>query len=255
MEKLSLQKMARFIFKNIIVVLLLTIGGAWLAREYTNRYVTKRYSSSVQIITPLDAKSAVDGNTTNEIDKNVRLITTYADIVRSTAVLEKVSKQIENKTTRKYTVSDLSEVVSVNNNTDSQVFSVKAVASNPQDAALIANTTFTVLKENIEDLLGVTNIQAISNGVANPVPDSPNMIIVVLVGALVGFMLALGALVVIDQFKRSHKEYPSIEDKKGLKLRKVSMIPLRKMHHVRRELVRLSVKDGTKIRKKETAAS
>ncbi len=240
MEKIDLSKLFNLIFKYIIVVVICTAGGAWLAREYTDRYITKNYSSTVQVIAPLGNQK--NGDATGEIDKNIRLITTYADVVRSSAVLKEIAKEIDGKTTKSYSANDLYHAITVDHNSDSQVFGIKATATNPDDAAVIANTTFSVFKHNIQSLLGVTNIRAISKGVANRAPDSPNLILNILIGATVGFLLALGILVGIDYRKRSRKSRSSVlADLEITELGKVSTISLRQLHRTRRELIKTSV--------------
>lgn len=255
MEKIDLAGLVKFFFKYIIVVAAFVAGGVWLANRYTEDYVTKSYSSAVQIIVPLESTEENRSNLSGEINTNIMLIRTYADVVRSTVVLEKIAEAIEFEANDSYTVSQLRNAVTIEHNSDSQAFSLKVIAADPDDAALIANAAFDVFKANVEGLLGVTSIQAISKAVPNYTPDSPNLLKNLLLGALAGFMISVGMLVVLDYVKRSRESKELVISKVGItELGKISTISMRQSHYTHKKLLMLSEETKSLFRKDEEPA-
>ena len=65
-------------------------------------------------------------------------------------------------------------------------------SADPVEAAQIANEIATTFQTNIGEIMKVENVSIISEAVVNPNPISPNVLMNLVLGALVGGMLGLG---------------------------------------------------------------
>lgn len=186
-EEISLVELFDILKKHFKLIIITTLGAAVIAAIYTFFLVTPTYESSTEILVTQtsDETSAVSQQ---DITTSLSLISTYEDIIRNDVVLDPVIEELDLDAT----TDDLRESISVQVNEDSQVFSVLAQSENPYEAAEISNTVAAVFQENIYDMMNVDNVTIISAAVPNMNPASPNNLLNIVIGVLLGAMIGIG---------------------------------------------------------------
>lgn len=91
---------------------------------------------------------------------------------------------------------DLVKKVSVSNAQNSQVFTVNVRDTNPTRARDIANEISKVFKDKIASIMSVSNVSVVSKATADPMPVSPRLNLMALMGLMFGILVAfIGGLI------------------------------------------------------------
>ena len=164
--------------------------GLILSAVYTFLVVTPMYDSTTQLL----VNRTNDGTNSiqlNDINSNVQMINTYKDIIKGPVILDGVKEDLG----LDYSVTELAEMVVIDVNQNSQVFSLTVTGPDPDEAAEIANGIAATFQSAIFDIMNVENVSIISAAAVNSKPVSPvvvnNLVIGLGVGLLLGFGVAL----------------------------------------------------------------
>lgn len=164
--------------------------GLILSAVYTFLVVTPMYDSTTQLL----VNRTNDGTNSiqlNDINSNVQMINTYKDIIKGPVILDGVKEDLD----LDYSVTELAEMVVIDVNQNSQVFSLTVTGPDPDEAAEIANEIAATFQSAIFDIMNVENVSIISAAAVNSKPVSPvvvnNLVIGLGVGLLLGFGIAL----------------------------------------------------------------
>ena len=145
------------------------------------------YDSTTQLLVNRTSDSANEIQL-SDIITNVQMINTYKDIIKGPVILGDVKENLPSY----YTVGELGNMVTIGSNENSQVFSMTVTSVDSVESAQIANEIATTFQTNIGEIMKVENISIISDAVVNPNPISPNILMNLVLGGLVGGMLGLG---------------------------------------------------------------
>lgn len=209
-EEISLVELFDILKKHFKLIIITTLGAAVIAAIYTFFLVTPTYESSTEILVTQtsDETSAVSQQ---DITTSLSLISTYEDIIRNDVVLDPVIEELGLDATP----DDLRESISVQVNEDSQVFSVLAQSENPYEAAEISNTVAAVFQENIYDMMNVDNVTIISAAVPNMDAASPNNLLNIVIGVLLGAMIGIGLVFIRELTDNTVKTEEYVEENTG----------------------------------------
>lgn len=123
----------------------------------------------------------------SDINANIQLISTYEDIIRNPIILEDVRENL----TLSYSMDDLRNMISVQTDQNSQVFSIRVEHENPNLAANLANETAEVFRNKINDIINVDNVSIIFATQPANSPSLPNLLLNILIGAIIGLLIGL----------------------------------------------------------------
>ncbi|MGJ0768597.1 YveK family protein [Lacticaseibacillus paracasei] len=88
------------------------------------------------------------------------------------------------------TENELSKMVSVSNAQNSQVFTVSVKDTDPVRARDVANEIAKVFKDKIASIMSVSNVSVVSKAIADPVPVSPRLKLMAIIGLVLGVVIA-----------------------------------------------------------------
>jgi len=185
-EEISLVEIFQILKKWLGLILTATGIGLVLAAIFTFIIATPVYESTTQLLVSRPAEENTIQQ--SEIDANIQLINTYEDIITNPVILDPVIEEMGMDTT----VEDLREQITVGTEENSQVFSVSVQDESPYQAAEIANTIADVFQRDLDSIMSVDNVTIISQGVPLTDPVSPNSILNLVIGLLVGGMIGIG---------------------------------------------------------------
>ena len=111
---------------------------------------------------------------------------------------------------------DLTKMVSVSTQQNSQVFTVNVKDTSPVRARDIANEIAKVFEKKIAKIMSISNVSVVSKATANPTPVSPRLNLAALVGLLFGILVAFAWGMVRELTDQTVKEIDIITDALGL---------------------------------------
>ena len=122
------------------------------------------------------------------------LIKTYAVILSTRTTLNDVIEQ----SGVSYTYEQLKGMISAQSVNSTEVFSITVTSPNPREAELLANTIVRILPEKIAAIVEGSSARIVDYAVAPAGKASPNLSKNALTGAMVGFVLACGIVVIME---------------------------------------------------------
>lgn len=186
------QILKRYVWIILIITIITTIAGMF----YTKATYTPMYQSTSRIIIGAD-------NT---------LITTLKVIIQDSTVLEKVVKKLD----LPYPPETLSGKILVGSIDNSQVVTITVTDSNPEQAAIIANTIAETYKEEIPAIMNFKDITLLSEAKVYPIPineDQNKTIIIALIG---GIVIGIGLAFLLDSLNDSVRKEDEVEELLGI---------------------------------------
>lgn len=209
-EEISLVELFEVLKKRLSMIISLSLIGLILASAFTFFIATPKYSATTQLLVN-QTTGNTEGIQLNDINTNVQMINTYRDIIKGPVILEDVIKSLELNSN----VSQLSEQIEVVTQDNSQVFSLSVTGENPYVASDIANSTASIFKDEVGNIMNVENVTIISESVPNTTPVSPNNALNMIIGLLLGAMLGVGAAFLLEFMDKSVKDERFITETLG----------------------------------------
>lgn len=253
-QNMSLIQAWRVIQKHFLgIVLLGIIAGAavWATATFV---MTPKYSANTQILVSRKSDNSTNnGAQYSDQQADIQMITTYKDIITNPVILNGVSRELahpakiveqpavkakyrtnadgtrvlvraakpavtRSSSAQTYNISptQLKKAISISNQQNSQVFAVTVKATDPDEAARIANVTAQVFKRQIKSILSVNNVTIVSKAVANSTKISPRTTLLTAAGLILGLVLGLVIAFVRELTDRTVKDEAALNEMLGL---------------------------------------
>ncbi len=210
----SIMEIVKKWFFLIMIFMILGLAGAFL---YNSTAVLKYQSKTTLYVEPSVSSAGVDyqGILTNQ-----KMVQTYAEIIKSRRVINKV---IENLNLN-LTYEELMDELTLSSATDTQIITVAIKDSSSVRAANIANEIANVLIKDLKENMKITNIKVIDEAIENDKAVEPRTTINMVIGLAGGMMVGL---LLVFLFEASDKKITTHEDiKKYLNVKTLGIIPL-----------------------------
>ena len=189
----------------IFTIALLTVLIAAAVSYYA---LTPQYESSTQIL--VNQEKLNKGAISNQnIQADLQLVNTYSVIIKSKRIMDEVKAQLSLNTT----VNELTENMTVNSASKSQVIEIVVQNPDPKTAVDIANTTAAVFEKEIINLMNVNNVSVLSSASlsSNPTPVAPNHILNLAIAAFIGLALGIGMSFLLEYSDTTIKDEHDVE--------------------------------------------
>lgn len=209
-EEISLVELFSILRKRLGMIIGLSFLGLLLSFIMTFYVVTPQYSSTTKMVVT-KIESSVPSFDAGGIDTNVKLIYTYKDIIEDRIILDDVREELSLDLTHGQLVNKFQ----IKNDPSSQVFSLTVTDDTPERAAEIANKVVEVFQEKVITIMGVDNVSALSAAIPVEAPISPNKILNLAIGLLLGLMTAIGLAFVLEFLDTTVKDTKFVTDKVG----------------------------------------
>ena len=215
---MELQDYLRIFRKNWVLILVSTliITGAAAAWSMIQ---TPKYQATSQLYVSVRTGDASVGDLSQGTNFVRSAVTSYVDVVGTAIVMDQVSEELGGA----LSPTELASAVSASSPTNTVLINISATDSDPEQAALIANTTSAVFADVVTNQLERPSEGAparVQVDVVQPaqVPGgaiSPNVTRNLALGFMLGLMLGLGLAVlrsVLDTKIRTRQDVASITD-------------------------------------------
>ncbi|MGF7032852.1 capsular polysaccharide biosynthesis protein [Paenibacillus mucilaginosus] len=204
-----LQILRRYIWLILGVTLITSLCTALVSVQYLPRV----YQASVKLLINSEGKG--NGVDISSINTNLKLIKTYSEILRTSAVLEKVAAAYPEFM---LTPEQMAEMLEVKQSSDSQVMTLVIRDTDYRRAAETVNAISYTFQKEIESVMKVSNITVL--GLANSEkaarPILPNTQLNVIVSVLVTILLGVGFAFLHHLLQNTVKNDKDVEELLGL---------------------------------------
>lgn len=178
----------------IAVVVIVAVAAAGVKTFY---FTTPIYVANAKLIVN---QSTGDGTATlnaSSIQTSIYLINSYKEIIKSSAVMNKVVEQFPELGE---SAAQLSAKISVSSANNSQVMNLVYEDTSYKKAAAVVNAVATVFKDQIPHIMKVDNITILSEAdtSASPAPINIKPVMNMLISFVVSLMLAIGLVFLLD---------------------------------------------------------
>ena len=187
-ETLNLEDILDVIKRNFLMISIMTLLFGCIAAFGTLFLVTPKYEANTQILVSQSQQSEVIES--QEIQASLQLVNTYRDIIKSPTVLDDVVSNLDLQATS----SAISEKINVTNQDQSQVLTVTVTDPSAQNAQDIANEVASVFQSTVPEVMNVDNVSVLAAADVgdNPSPVSPQPVINIAIGLILGLLVGLG---------------------------------------------------------------
>lgn len=202
----DLSKILQIIRKNLKLLIILPIICLLISAIVTFFFLDSKYQASTQVL--VNQKESDSQMMAQEVQSNIQLVNTYSEIVKSPRIIDKVSKKLD----RAYSTSELSSMVSVSNQAESQLLNIAVDSKSKNDSEHIANTVAQVFSEEVPDIMNVDNVSILSEANDTAKQVAPKKGINLLVGLVGGFLIALIIIFIKEILDKRIKSEEDVEN-------------------------------------------
>lgn len=174
-------------------------------------FTTPVYAANAKLIVNQSSGEGGASLNASTIQTSIFLINSYKEIIKSSAIMNKVVEEYPNLGQSAWQLSAKISVTSANN---SQVMNLVYQDTSYAKAAEIVNAVSTVFKEQIPHIMNVDNITILSEAdpAARPAPINFNPVMNLFISFAVSLMLAVGLVFLLDYLDDTVKSEAEILD-------------------------------------------
>lgn len=214
-ETLSLRDLFKTMYKRLGLITLLVSLSITIAAVLSFLVLTPVYETSTEIL--VNQNPVEPGQLVNQdIQTDLQLINTYSGIIKSPFILD----QVVEKMNLNMTADELTKKITVDNLEESQIVTISVQNEDPAVAVDLANTTAAIFENDVKKLMNVDNVKILSPAIlkGNPEAISPNPMLNMAIGAVIGLLLGAGTALLLEYLDTSLKDQQDIEEILGLPL-------------------------------------
>lgn len=203
---LDLTKILRILKNNLKLLIILPLICLLISAIVTLFFLDEEYQASTQVL--VNQKERDSQMMAQEVQSNIQLVNTYSEIVKSPRILDKVSKELN----RKYSTSELSSMLTVTNQAESQLLNIDVVSKSGKDSEKIANKLAEVFSDEVPDIMNVDNVSILSTADDTTKQVAPKTMINLVMGIVIGLIIALIIIFIKEIFDKRIKSETDVEN-------------------------------------------
>ncbi|MBZ6489063.1 YveK family protein [Priestia aryabhattai] len=207
-ERISLLDFFLVLRKRLWLITLITIISAIISAVISFFVLTPVYQTNTQILVN-QAKSEQQLYNAGAVQTNIQLISTYNDIIKSPAILDKVIDKLNIDSSAK----TLSTQIQVTSSENSQVAQITVQDTDAKRATEIANTTAAVFQKEVPKIMNIDNVSILSKAdlAASKSPVKPQPTLNIAIALVVGLMVGVGLSFLLEYLDNTIKTEQDIE--------------------------------------------
>ena len=221
MEEINLKELFDYIKERLLMIIIMVLAVLVIGSVYSVFVKTPMYRSKTSIVLVSDDGQAGTQSTISQSDVqlNKGLVPTYKEIVTSRKIIEKVITNLSID----YTYEELVKMVTVSNNTNTEIIEITVKNADKALAADIANEIRIVFGDEIKNIYQLQNVKTVDKATEAEKPYNINIFKDLVIYLLIGIVVSFGTIFVIYYFDTTIKSADEIEKKLGLPV--VGIIP------------------------------
>lgn len=203
---LDLSKIFGILRKNLKLLIILPIICLLISVLLTFLFLDDKYQASTQVL--VNQKESDSQMMAQEVQSNIQLVNTYSEIVKSPRILDEVSKELN----RQYSSSEITSMLTVTNQADSQVLNISVDSKSGSDSEKIANKIAKVFSNEVPDIMSVDNVSILSKAEGTATKVAPKPLVNLVIGLIVGLILALLVIFIKEMIDKRIKTEEDVEN-------------------------------------------
>lgn len=203
---IDLSKLLGKLRKNMKLLIILPLLGLLISAIISFFFLDVKYQASTQIL--VNQKENDSQMMAQEVQSNIQLVNTYSDIVKSPRILDKVSKELDDK----YSRSEISSMLTVTNQAESQVLNIDVESKSATNSEKIANKIAAVFSDEVPDIMNVDNVSVLSTADNTGTQVAPKSMVNLVVGLVIGLVIALLIIFIKEMFDKRIKTEEDVEN-------------------------------------------
>jgi len=217
-ETISLSEIFGVLKKHLTTILISLFAGLALAGVVTFFVMTPQYDSRAQLIVALPQDDGGADENLNTVNYNLQMLNTYKDIIEEgDSLAATVQERLSSEYNLNMTIKEIKDSMEVEQSEESQMFSIVATGESAADAEHIANTAAEVFQETVQDVLtNVDKITIVSRASASAKPVSPNNMLNLAIGLILGLLVGIGLSFLMEVLDRTVKDGRFVTDTLGM---------------------------------------
>lgn len=187
--EIDLIKLFRLFLSKIHIIIICAFLLAAAGFAYSTYLIEPKYKSTAYIYvnnSNVNIGGASLSLTSSDLTASQKLVDTYIVILETRNTLETVIS----KANLKYDYTELSKMISASAVNGTEIFSVTATSTDPEEARLIVNTIAEVFPDKVVDIVTGTSAKIVDYGVVNRNKVEPSVTKYTLIGGAIGGLLA-----------------------------------------------------------------
>lgn len=190
---LNLLEIRKIVRKNIVLLITVPLIFLFISIVITHYFIDDKYVAKTQLLVYEKKTQPLNfNNKVQEIQSNLQLVNTYSEIIKSPRILDKVAKD----SNIIYEADALAKMLTVTNQTDTQILNIAIQNKNAKEAERIANNVAKTFQKEIPKIMDVNNVSILSNANNSAVQVSPKLLINATIGFTSGAVLAIIMIVI-----------------------------------------------------------
>lgn len=188
--EIDLLELFHVLWSKALVILLSAAAVGLAAMLVTQVFLTSQYQSTTKmyILTQQDNKTV----TNSDLQASEQLTQDCAEMIQSRQVAESVISQLG----LDMKASELLDKVSVTTSSDTRIISIDVRDEDPYRACDIANALRTIASDTIQDVMNIEAANVFEEANIPETPVSPSTVRNTLIGAVLGFIIAVAAILI-----------------------------------------------------------
>lgn len=220
--EIDLREIFAVLMSKLAVIILISVLGAIVAFTYTKFMIAPTYSSKTQIYvqTTSSTPNSTAQPSVGELQSSTYLTKDYLILCKSNPVLKKVREELKLDMKEE----QLAAKISVSTPTDTRIITISVTDTDPWTAKNIADAVREAAKVQIVEVTGVEAVNDVEEASLPDAPIGPNMKLNVIIGFLLGFVIAAAIIIVRFMMDDSIKSQEDVEKYLGASV--LGLIPL-----------------------------
>ncbi|HHD2592596.1 TPA: polysaccharide biosynthesis tyrosine autokinase [Clostridium perfringens] len=205
-QKIEIREYLQLLRKRMKIIVAIVIASILIVSIKTFFFTTPIYEAQTTIIINnlLGKQSQI---TKDDINYSQLLGETYKPIVKSRKVAEEIKKNLN----LELNYSEISSSIDINS-VSGPVMDITVINSDPKVAKEIANEVPIVFGEELEKIAKVNGVQVIDEALIPTKPISPNKFKILVLGGIIGALLAMLVVLILDYFDNKIKTPEELEN-------------------------------------------
>lgn len=170
-------------YKLIIISTLVTTIVAGVLTVF---FIDRKYQSVASIYPKPEVTEGMVDYT--QINANNLMVNNYIEMLKGNNIQSQVAESLG------ITTAEVSNSVTISNQTNTQIISISATTTDPELSKNIVDELVTTFKKEAKETLNINNISTIDQAQIADTPVSPNLKMNLVIGALIGAFLSVGYL-------------------------------------------------------------
>ncbi len=203
--EIDLLKIILVLWKKAWLIILAMIVAGGMFFSYAVFLVAPQYKATAMMYvnnSSFTVGSSSFSISSGELTAAKKLLDIYVIILKSRTTLEQVIETAD----LDYTYEQLSGIVKASSVNDTEVFSITATCSNPQDAKLIVDTIVEVLPDRIADIVDGSSVRLVDHAVLPVVKASPSYTRYATIGVLIGAVISCAIIILRELMDTAIKD-------------------------------------------------